>query len=349
MMGHLVSQFDPESLSPVRVTPSERGLPYGLTWVDLVPCLPGVDEARLDSCRALASYAKQGLNKGTNSCIVTLQYVVAGERCERTVFIKQTADSAAWEAANYRFLAAHGVPTPELLRAISRNRAEVLVLEFLPTIGVDFHASRQIHDLLELVARLSSVATEAYNPTAGHGTPRAAFDARVKAALTRVVLEPPGPVDADRWFQGYQIARDALVAMPRAWSHGELYFQQVGWSARDGTPKLVMFDLATLARRPRFSDIATILPLLARESGERELELFETYLAALRQLTGLRPAVRQAARELRLTRVAGVCAALPWLMEAVEHGEGFDLRSELLLKTRCLHDDLVALDMLDAA
>jgi hypothetical protein len=44
-----------------------------------------------------------------------------------------------------------------------------------------------------------------------------------------------------------------------------------------------------------------------------------------------------------------VCSALPWLLEAVEQGEGFDLRSELILKTRCLHDDLVALDMLGAA
>jgi hypothetical protein len=344
-----VSQFDPESLSPVRVKASERGLPYGLTWVDLASCLPGLDEAELDSCRALASYEKQGLNKGTNSCIVTLHYVVAGELCERTVFVKQTADSTAWETAKYRFLSSQGVPTPELLVAISRKQAEVLVLEFLPTIGVDFHSSNQVHDLLKLVARLNSVAAEAYNPAPGRGMSRADFDARVQAALSRVVLEPPDPVDADRWFHGYQMARDALASMPQALSHGELYFQQVGWSDRDGTRKLVMFDLATLARRPRFSDIANILPLLARESGERELNLFETYLESLRQFTGLRPSVRQAVRELRLTRVAGVCATLPWLLEAVEQGEGFDLRSELMLKTRCLHDDLVALEIIDAA
>ncbi len=48
-------------------------------------------------------------------------------------------------------------------------------------------------------------------------------------------------------------------------------------------------------------------------------------------------------------RVADICAALPWLLEAVVHGEGFDLRSELLLKTRCLRDDLAALDIIDAA
>jgi hypothetical protein len=61
-----VSQYDPESLSPVRVKPSERDLPYGLTWVDLAPCLPGLDEAELDGCRALASYEKRGLSKGAN-------------------------------------------------------------------------------------------------------------------------------------------------------------------------------------------------------------------------------------------------------------------------------------------
>jgi hypothetical protein len=137
--------------------------------------------------------------------------------------------------------------------------------------------------------------------------------------------------------------------MPRALSHGELYFQQVGWSDRNGTRTLVLFDLATLARTPRFSDIAGILPLLAQESGEPELELFEIYLDSLRQFSGQRQPVRQAVRELRLIRTADLCAALPWLLEAVEQGAGFDLRSELMLKTRCLHDDLVALDIIDAA
>jgi hypothetical protein len=103
-----------------------------------------LDEAELDSCRALASYEKQGLNRGTNSCIVTLRYAVAGERCERTVFVKQTTDSSAWEAAKYRFLSTRR-SDPKLLVVISRNRAEVLVLEFLPT-TVDFTPS-QVRDL----------------------------------------------------------------------------------------------------------------------------------------------------------------------------------------------------------
>jgi hypothetical protein len=188
-----------------------------------------LDEAALDRCRALASYEKQGLTKGTNSCIVTLQYVVAGEWCERTVFVKQTADATAWEAAQYRLLTSHGVPTPELLVALFRNQAEVLVLEFLPTIGVDFQASDQVRALLQLVARLNAVAAEADPPTPGRGVPHADFDARVKVALSKVMLDTPRLVDADRWFAGYQRARDALGSMPRALSHGELYFQQVGW------------------------------------------------------------------------------------------------------------------------
>src|SRR5919199_2607119 len=342
-------QFDPESLSPVRVRARERGLPYGLTWVDLASCLPGLDEAELDRCRALASYEKQGLNKGTNSCIVTLQYVVAGEQCERTVFVKQTADATAWEAAKYHLLAAHGVPTPQLLLALARNHAEVLVLEFLPTIGVDFHSAKQIHALLQLVARLNAVETDADIPVPGQGMPDADVDARVQAALTKIRLDPPHTVAAERWFQGYQRARAALAAMPRAVCHGEFYFQQVGWAARNGTPTLVVFDLATLACRPRFSDIGNILPLLAQESGERELQLFETYLESLHQFMGRQVPVRQAVRELRLLRVADICEALPWLLEAVEHGEGFDLRSELRLTTRCLRDDLAALDIIDAA
>lgn len=105
----------------------------------------------------------------------------------------------------------------------------------------------------------------------------------------------------------------------------------------------------TLARRPRFTDIASVLPLLAQETGESQLELFQTYLDSLREITGSRLSSREALRELRLVRFANTCWTLPWLMRAVEGGAGFDLRGELALKARWLYDDLLALEGLGPA
>jgi hypothetical protein len=47
-------------------------------------------------------------------------------------------DAASREADHYRLLAGHGVATPQLLAAIERDGTEVMVLEFLPLIGIDF-------------------------------------------------------------------------------------------------------------------------------------------------------------------------------------------------------------------
>lgn len=103
--------------------------------------------------------------------------------------------------------------------------------------------------------------------------------------------------------------------LPTALNHGELYFQQLGWSRTDGDRRLVMFDLATMAGLPRFTDIANVLAALAAQTGREQRELFATYLAALRTLTGVGLNESKVWEEMQLVRTLTSFQSLPWLTE----------------------------------
>ncbi len=97
-----------------------------------------------------------------------------------------------------------------------------------------------------------------------------------------------------------------------------------------------MFDLDTMGRRPRFTDVATILTGLADLTGQGERALFGRYLAELTQLTGHRLDETEAWRELRLTRAVRTFQALPWLATLA------DVRAHQAAVMRQLDDDLAA-------
>jgi hypothetical protein len=313
-----IDEFTPASLSPLPVEPLPGPLPYGLDWADIQQALPGEDPARADGRMAFASYAKQGLHGGDNSCIFTLRYPrLGGGTAARTVFIKHATEPAKREAAKYRFLAARRVPAPELLAAVERAGAEVVVLEFLSTIGIDCAVAAEVDALLALVARLNAVRDPPDIFAPPPGVPRAEFEARVRAALEEVAADGslPGAVDARQWFDVYRRADAVAEASPRALNHGELFFQQVGWADRQGGRReLVLFDLETMSLRPRFCDVAGILPALAARAGRDERALFALYLDSLRGLGGADLPVEASFREARLVGIAGRFAALPWLV-----------------------------------
>jgi Ser/Thr protein kinase RdoA (MazF antagonist) len=98
-----------------------------------------------------------------------------------------------------------------------------------------------------------------------------------------------------------------------------------------------MFDLDTMGRRARFTDVATILTGLADLTGQNERELFGRYLAELAQLTGLRYDENEAWPELRLTRAVRTFQALPWLATLTEPPDRRGYRADIL---RQLDDDL---------
>lgn len=345
-MSEQAAHLTPARLSPLRIESRPCPLPYDLTWEDLQPCLPGFASA-VDA-QAWTSHVKQGLHRGSNSCILTLCHsCVDGSRRTQTLFFKDgplfPEGAVAAESAKYRFLASTDFPTPRLLHAVERAGREVMVLEFLPTIGI---RPEEADDLLLLIARLNAVRQpplELFRP--GPGLPWTEFHTLVKDALTKLAGDPAAQVVVEprRWFTAYRRAEESVSAMPSALNHGELAFQQVGWSGAGGEHRLVFFDLETMAVLPRFTDVAAVLRPLAMLTGRDERELFSRYLDALRQLTGDVLDESQAWTELLLVRVSALFQSLPWLTRIAGHPEVHDTPAGI---AQVLLDDLRALDLL---
>jgi hypothetical protein len=348
-----MNPFEPANLSPLPKAPLACALPYDLTWDDLRPILPDFDERGSAGAQAFASHEKQGLHGGSNSCILTIRYP-AGENQFRseTIFIKHTADPKNAEAQKYRFVASHGIPTPRLLAVIRRGGAEIILLEFLPAIGIDFRSTGEVNSMLHLVAQLNSIQNppDLFKPPPRDPRPEshAAFDEGIRVALTEISRDPTLPiaVNVQRWFDAYRIAQQASDSMPLAVNHNEFYFQQVGWAQRGATRQLVIFDLETMSLCPRFTDLASVLYPLAAYTGRDQVELFGVYLDRLCQLNQPELGSDEAFRELRLLRVTTSCWSLPWLVDEAGRPDVTGLGGVLVMTATCLRDDLIALELL---
>lgn len=345
-----MNPFEPANLSPLPKTPVECRLPYGLTWNDLQPLLPGFSGSEILGAQAYSTHEKQGLNGGPNSCILTLRYPIGENKFRsETVFLKHTSDREKMEGQKYRFLASLGIPTPHLLASIGKDDTEVILLEFLPRIGIDFHSPREVNDLLDLVAQFNAIqdAPALFKPSPG--VLQAEFDERVKAALMEIVQDRSIPITIDipRWLDIYRIVRTACKSMPLAVSHNELSFQQVGWTQRDGRAQLVLFDLETLWLSPRFTDIAGILPRLSKYTGQNQIELFKIYLDRLRERIPLRLEVEAVLQEVKLVQIKDAFDSLPWHVDLAGQSD-FDqmLDGPLAINVHGLHDNLVDLGFL---
>lgn len=342
-MAEQIDHYAPARLSPVPIEARPSALPYGLTWDDLRPCLPGFLSAA--GAEARTSHAKQGLHRGANSRILTLHYAgTDGVMRSETLFFKHALDASAGESAKYRFLASCDIPTPRLLHVVERGRGEVVILEFLPRIGIE---PADADELLVLLARLNAVRQpprDLFQPNPG--LPAAEFDALLEDALTRLASNPTAavPVDPRPWLAGYRRAVANVAGLPVDLNHGEFYFQQVGWSDAGGQRRLVLFDLETMSLRPRFTDLVAVLDALATRTGRDEHDLFDAYLAGLRRLTGCAMDERQAWTDMLNVRVVAAFESLPWLTRMDGHPEIHDTPADA---ARRLLDDMRTLDLLD--
>jgi hypothetical protein len=346
-----MNPFEPASLSPIPKLAIACPLPYDLTTDDLQKVLPGFEARHGANIEAFSSYEKQGLNGGSNSCILTLRYPTRQNQFRsETVFIKHAADPRNIEAQKYQALALLGIPTPRLLGAIHRNNAEIILLEFLPKIGIDFHSTEEVTSLLHLVAQLNAVQNppELFSRS-NDGIPQAEFNERVRGALQEIAQDRTLTISVDipRWLEAYQIARAACKSMPRTVNHNEFSFQQVGWTQRDETSQLVIFDLETMSLSPRFADIAGILNGLAIHTGRNQIELFKIYFDRLCELASLALGIEQAFQEQRLVRIKGTFDSLPWLVDVAKRPELNQMLDDPLpTAVHSLQDDLVALGFL---
>jgi hypothetical protein len=282
--------FAPARLSPLAKPPLACPLPYGLTWDDLQAHLPGYNKHAESQAQAFESYEKQGLHGGANSCILTLTYpVVQNQFQSETIFAKKIEDPKMWEAQKYRFLASHGIPTPNLIGIIQKGETEIIFLEFIPTIGIDFGSTWEVESVLHLAAQLNSLQNlpDFFKPVPG--MPKAEFDELVRGVLARIAQDQalPFKIEVSRWSEAFQTVQEACRKLPTALNHNQFFFQQMGWVQRDNTRQLVIFDLETMTIGPRFFDMSTIIDSLAFYSGREPLDLFRIYYDRLCQLTGL--------------------------------------------------------------
>jgi hypothetical protein len=341
-----MNPFETANLSPLSHAQLPCELPYGLTWEDLLPILPGAAPQQIARAEAFTSHAKQGLNGGDNSIILTLRYPTTENSFQtRTVFIKSQNDPQKQEAQRYRFLSSQGVPTPLLLAALRKGTAEIIILEFLATIGIDFRSADEVNTLLHLVAQVNALPLTPGLFTPLPGMPQDEFDQLVRGALTEISSDPHLPeVDAACWFAAYQAAQLATKTMSLAVNHNEFFFQQTGWGQRGAARQLVVFDLETMATRPRFTDIANILYPLSIYSGRDQAELFQVYLAALEQRNQMEYEFADAMLELRLLRITEMGYSLPWLAEMAKQPQNIDMQESISMGVSCLRDDLAALE-----
>jgi hypothetical protein len=334
-----MDRFDRALLSALRVADEPTALPFSLRWHDIATALVGLEVDRASECRSFKRYEVRGLRNRSRSAIVSVSYPTARGHMIVDMFLKRTP-RAACEAERHAQLVAEGVPVPRLLCDVELADGDhVLCFEFLDTVGVDFTAD-QIAELLTLVATLNAVPPAALGafPSPPSGRPETDFTAGVEAALTAAAgLLSWASLTTGDWLDLYQEAKRWARRMPTAVTHGEMYFQQVG---RARTGPLVVFDLATVGLRPRFSDLCSLLRGLAAH-GRDERSLLENYLDVLQSAGATAPPVTDAVDELRRLRVLGAFQSLPWLTRSLDDP---DLGPTALTENiDCLRRDLAAL------
>lgn len=294
----------PDHLSPAPASsPEPAALPFGLTWADLADVLPGGAAGG----RAVVSHLKRGRHQGGHpSVIMTLSWESPSGPRRTTLFFKSNPGDSR-EASRYRFLTDHRIAVPRLEVCVERAGREVLGLQFLPSIGT---GPADVDDVLGLVARLNALTDvpDAVGATPA-GLPQAQFERLLLPALDEISSSHPD-LGATTWLDTYRRALVAYRALPTALTHGELAPQQLG-RTEEGT--LVMLDLATVGRRPRFTDLANLLATLAQLAGTDEQTVLGHYLAHLaRESRAAAPVLEQAGAELQLTRFVRGVEALPW-------------------------------------
>lgn len=330
-----MAAFSKESLSPRPVPAEVVPLPFELTWSDLAPALPKFASSSRSNLVASRRFELQGLRGRDRSALVTVEIGSAST----TLFVKRAAMA---ERDRYLVLQKQGVPLPRLLAGVVRDDHLVLVFEFLDAIGVDVSDPDEVDELLRLVARLNAVDAAAATRLSAlaPGRPEAEFTESVLRALIHVAdLDLLRVLEPDTWLSAYVDSKRRASSMPQGLTHGEFYFQQVGRRA-DGP--LLVLDVATVALRPRFSDMCSILAPLAR--GTTEADIFARYLESLHALGVERFDPSDALAELRWLRILNAFQSLPWLTRSYNDPElGL---AHLEERVATLHRDLVDLKAL---
>lgn len=297
---------DPGRWSAVPVAAEPVDLPWGLTVSALRRVAPELGTEVIIS----REHRIRGLHQQDASQILTVRHRDgAGHQRSRILFLKRT-DHDTREAEKYRYLAARAAPVAPLLGVIDTDAGPVIITEFLPRIGT---RPDEVDDLLELTARINAITdTPETLFRAAAGDPR--YDRRIHAAVVTLRSRSGDAFapDPDRWLDAYHRAARAAANSPRALNHNELAPQQIGWTSTGPDARLVVVDLATMARLPRFSDVAGLLAPLSEQTGRTESDLIDSYLERLSGHLGTTVSGSAVHREVITVRLVRAFEALPW-------------------------------------
>lgn len=325
-----IDAFRPSRLSPQPVHERATTLPYGVSHSDLHVALPDLDAGSV--LRILVTHTIRGLHDVSSSRLITVAYRRRdGRDTRRTLFLKSTTQR---EAAVYDVLSLHGIATADVLTTVPTATGSVLVLDFLPTIGIE---ASEVNTFLDLIAQLNAVPEPPVPQLSPlPGMPTADFDALVCSTLVDLATDPATDLDPVLWMRAYDEIQRTVATLPTALNHGELFFQQIGWTQAPNR-RLVLLDLETMAVLPYLSDVASVLTGLTLLTGRDERELFATYLTRLAVHGAPQPHDTDAWHDLLLIRLSRDFQALPWLASS---GNDHDVAMTTVEVTDRIREDL---------
>jgi hypothetical protein len=240
------------------------------------------------------------------------------------------------EAVHYRYLAAHGVPTPRLHGALfNSSDEEIIFLECLPRIGFQRESPGEWRHFLSLIAQLNAYpVTSDYIPhlfvyeqggTFGDdrwitGLNASPSDEEIGANLRRCGVEDR---ELPRLQRGARALFTRIEEQPRGLLHQDAFPDNLGWRGEE----MVIFDLQKLAIGPRFADVAPYLGLPDWSPTAAFLDAMETgsvshrerltryYLDEYARLGGETVAPETFRDEARALFWAHKVSTLPWMVE----------------------------------
>lgn len=254
--------------------------------------------------------------------IPTFSYVTPeGRRGRVTIFAKHSHNPESPEAERYRFLAAHGVPVPEVYGLVrSPEDRPVLFLEYLD-VSEQARSVSSAQGLLELLSLMARV--NAIRPTPEQTAfLRSWWDgpAREMSAL-EVLWEEAQEGDLGDDLQQFCTSRrhdlSRLLAFTQRLDQ-QMREMEIGVLHNDFSPEntgrrvtgeRVVMDPELLSMGPRFGDISGWLgrpeDLWTREENQRDLA--EHYLREYARCGGSAPSLKECLEECHLLWVYGLC------------------------------------------
>lgn len=305
-----------------RVCDSDAISVFGLSKTELHPVIEKAAGEPVASFDITIEHQVEGdYGFAAEKLIPTFAYVTREGRCGRvTVFAKHSHNPASPEAARYRFLAAHGVPIPQIYGlARSPEDRPVLFLEYLDVSAEarSAQSTARLLELLSLVARVNAIRPTAEEAALlpswwdGPGTEVSTLEVLWEEAVRGDLGEDLRQFCASRRHDLPRLLAftRGLETQARAMEMGLLHndFSIENTGRRAGGERVVM-DPELLGRGPRFGDVSDWFgpPDDLWQRQERRRDLAERYLREVARWGGSPASLEECLEECHLLWVFGL-------------------------------------------